>query len=90
MQLTYEQLRSVTLGAVSTEPVDGGIRFHRFRKEEEDLYIPRPGLYTKAFAPAGIRLEFETDATALEMTVNALTATSRRYLRVDILKNDEC
>ena len=89
MQLTYEQISSVTLGAVSLEQTDGGIRFHRFSKAEEDQYIPRAGLHVKLFAPAGIRLEFETDATALDMSVNALTATSRSYFRVDILKNDE-
>lgn len=89
MKLNFEQIRSVTLGAVSLEQTDGGIRFHRFSKAEENLYIPRAGLHVKLFAPAGIRLEFETDASALELSVNAYEITSRSYFRVDVLKNDE-
>lgn len=88
MELNFEQIRSVTLGAVYLEQVDGGIRFHRFGEVEEALYT-KSGLYPKLFAPAGIRLEFETDATALEMTVNAYEITSRSYFRVDVLNNGQ-
>jgi len=86
MELNYEQLRSVALGAVYTEEREDGIRFHRFRPEEKRLYEQR-GLYPKLFATAGIRLEFETDAAGLEMTVNVSQVTTRSYFRVDVLKD---
>ena len=88
MELNFEQLRSVALGAVYAEAQEEGVCFHRFRPEEERLY-EQSGLYPKVFAPAGIRLEFETDANGLEMTVNAYRITSRSYFRVDILKDGQ-
>lgn len=88
MELTFEQLRSVALGAVYTEQREEGVCFHRFSPEEERLY-ENSSLYPKLFAPAGIRLEFETDAVNLEMTVNAYLLTSRSYFRVDVLKDGQ-
>lgn len=88
MELNFEQLRSVALGAVYAEERDEGVCFHRFRPEEEQLY-ENSGFYPKVFAPAGIRLEFETDATGLEITVNAYLLTSRSYFRVDVLKDGQ-
>ncbi len=86
MELHLEQLSNIALGSVYTEQREEGICFHRFTPEEERLYENR-SLYSKVFAPAGIRLEFETDATGLEMTLNAYQFTSRSYFRADILKD---
>lgn len=88
MELNFEQLRSIALGAVYVDEREEGVCFHRFRPEEERLHENR-GFYPKLFAPAGIRLEFETDATELEMTVNAYWITSRSYFRVDVLKDGQ-
>jgi len=88
MELTFEQLQAVALGAVYAQNTEEGVHFHRFSPEEEHLY-ENSSLYPKLFAPAGIRLEFRTDATALDLTVHTSTATSRHYFRVDVLKDDQ-
>lgn len=87
MLLRFSQIKEMTQGAVRIVQEDTGIRFYRFTQEEEALYEPRDGLYAKTFAPAGIRLEFETDATSLALEVNAYMVTSRSYFRVDVLKD---
>lgn len=87
MQLNLEQIKTVAQGAVRILQEGSGIRFYRFTQDEEALYEPRKGLHAKTFAPAGIRLEFETDALSLSLEVNAYMLTSRSYFRVDILKN---
>lgn len=88
MELNIEQIRSLALGAAYIEQREEGVCFHRFNREEEPVYEQSP-FYSKVFATAGIRLEFETDATALDMTVNAYAITSRSYFRVDILKDGQ-
>lgn len=87
MELNYQQITAIALGAVHTEQKPEGLFLYRFTPEEMRLYENR-SLYTKLYVPAGIRLEFETDATGLEMTVTAtLPRTTRSYFRVDILKD---
>lgn len=84
MKLNLEQMRTVTQGAVYLEQRETGVRFHRFNPEEEKVY-EGSSLYPKVFAPAGIRMDFETDAEQLQMTVDAYCVTSRSYFRFDIL-----
>ena len=52
MELTFEQLQAVALGAVYAQNTEEGIHFHRFSPEEEHLY-ENSSLYPKLFAPAG-------------------------------------
>ena len=38
MNLKFEQIKNITLGAVSVEKENDKIRFHRFTEEQEILY----------------------------------------------------
>ncbi|MBR2850513.1 MAG: hypothetical protein IKB84_05715, partial [Clostridia bacterium] len=61
MKLTHEQIKSITVGAAYIELVDDKTVFHRFTKEQEELYkTVKKEFYNKAFSNSCIRLEFET------------------------------
>lgn len=88
MKLTLEQIRAVTLGAARVEEVDGGIRFCRFTKAQEDLYDSySQDFLKKTFSTAGICLRFRTDSTRLGLKVTVRSGSSRTYFAFDLLVN---
>ncbi len=89
MQLTFEQLESVTQGAVRLSQTGGAVRFHRFTREQEELYRRTDeGFYLKTSCTAGIRLEFRTDSAWLELDADVCKATpSRTYFSFDVFSD---
>ena len=61
MQLTNEQIRSVTLGATEIEFEDGFAFFHRMHRAQAQR-ISAPGFEKIGDASAGVRLDFYTDS----------------------------
>ncbi len=90
MKLSFEQIKSITVGAARVEENGERIAFFRFTKEQEEAYygIDRD-LYKKTFSTAGIRLEFVTNSTSLYMQVRATPGTSRAFFSHDIFVNDK-
>jgi len=86
MKLTYEQIVSITQGAVYIEQHKKGIQFHRFTKEQEDMYA-RTELDPKQNATAGIRMEFQTDSTTLYMKVITSEGSRIKSFSHDIIVN---
>lgn len=67
MKLSLEQIQSTALGSVLTEEENGGIRFHRFTKEQEDFYIAKkPGVEQ---ITSGVKLSFVTDSEKLSIKI---------------------
>ncbi len=89
MKLDLTKIKSVTNGAVEVIEENGRFRFKRFNKAEDDFYKQTP-FYSKSLAPAGIRLEFETDAEKLRLSVEAIEKTSREYFCFEIFVNEKC
>ena len=85
MKLTHEQIKSITLGAAYVDFTDGKTVFHRFTKEQENLYkTVSENFYNKTFATSCIRLEFETDASALFIKTQITPRSSRTYYSHDV------
>ena len=90
MELTIEQIRAVTSGAVSVEKTEAGIRFYRFTKEQLEIYPKRRNaLVLKSLAASGIKLCFETDSETLFVRGLFERASARSYFSLDVAVNGE-
>ena len=90
MRLTYNQICSVTLGAVRMEQTNGEIRFFRFSEQEQQMYrMRREESWLRSFATAGIRLEFDTNSSFLVLEAEIYPSTSRRFFTHSIFVNGE-
>lgn len=90
MKLSFEQIKSVTLGAVRVENMSDGINFFRFTKEQEELYKERnEDFYNKTFATSGIQLRFITNSKTLSVKFTVTNHSSRKYFSLEIMKNGE-
>lgn len=87
MKLTFDQIKSITQGAVRFWQCDSGIALSRFNDEEDALYS-QSTLCIRRFASAGIQLEFRTDTTALTLKVCTSPGSSRSYFSYDIFKDE--
>ncbi|MBQ7934994.1 MAG: SGNH/GDSL hydrolase family protein [Clostridia bacterium] len=87
MKLTYSQIKDFALGAESVVETELGISFYRFTEEELELYSTTQ-FADKSYATAGIRLAFETDASALTLGVNiAFGGSSRSYFAIEVFQD---
>lgn len=94
MKLTFEEIKSITTGAVELRECEDGIHFERFTKEERELYRLRgETTFGAAFpqkmpATAGVRLTFRTNSQSLGLSFAAIVS-SRRYFGVAVYKDSE-
>ena len=78
-QLTYDEIAQITKGAAYTEVTEGKVSFHRFTKEQEDVYFRlRDQFYIAAQYSAGIKLEFQTDSKRLYLKADVWTGSANR------------
>ncbi|MBO5938684.1 MAG: SGNH/GDSL hydrolase family protein [Clostridia bacterium] len=94
MKLTFEQIKTITKGAVRVEEKNGAVHLFRFTKEQESAYSTRTtiggkSLWDKTLATAGIRLEFVTSSRALAIEVEGVPASSSNCFVHDVLVNGE-
>lgn len=47
MKLDIYQIKDITLGAVNIEKYDNSLNFHRFTKEQEDIYLKSKNTFHK-------------------------------------------
>lgn len=89
MKLSFSQIRSFATGAVEFYEEDGMLGFHRFTKEQRELYrVRNEAFYRKCFAPAGVKLSFTTDSRWLYLKGEAYQVLpSRHYYAIDISVN---
>lgn len=88
MQLTFEQVASITQGVAYIDQKEEGIQFHRFTAEQEKGYAVT-NFHPREEATAGVRLNFKTDSTTLFMKVVTSKGSSRKFFTHDILVNGE-
>ncbi len=85
MQLTYEQIKSITWGADRVEEIDGYFRFFRFTEEQEQAYMERnSGTYAKLVAASSIKLIFRTNSTKLAVHGNMENLSTRKFYSLDV------
>ncbi|MBR6602568.1 MAG: SGNH/GDSL hydrolase family protein [Clostridia bacterium] len=88
MNLNLETLRSIALGTAYVTEEENGFHFHRFTKEQEDLY-KTTSFADKTDGTAGVKLCFKTDSRRLYIKTNVKKASSRSFFAFDIFKNSE-
>jgi lysophospholipase L1-like esterase len=70
MKLNFQQIKSITVGAVDIWEENGAIRFSKCTKSQlEQWKVVAPSLINNVLATTGVRLDFHTDATYLECCV---------------------
>lgn len=85
MKLSFEQLKSITLGAVRIEETETGTEFFRFTKEQEELYKTRSkDLYSQKFATSGIKFSFATNSETLCLKTTVSSGSNRCYFAFDL------
>ena len=63
MELTFSQLRSITLGALDIRQEEDGFRFERMTSSQAAAFTRANATFEpKCHTTAGIRLDFETDS----------------------------
>ena len=92
MRLTFDQIQSITCGAVRILQEEKGLRFWRFTKEQEVMYYDtrvQTGMNyaSRSRASAGVKFAFRTDSKKLTLRVEAEPATSRTYYDFEVLVN---
>lgn len=88
MQLTHEQIKSITLGAAYVEFTDNKTVFHRFTKEQEALYqTVKSDFYNKTLSTSCVRLEFKTDSSYLFIKTQIKPRSSRKFYSLDVFVN---
>lgn len=88
VKLTYQQICNITQGAAYISEEDGCAVFHRFTKEQEELYHrTNPSFYRKALAPAGVILQFRTDSCCVTLKGKTSMASTRTYYSIDVLED---
>ena len=95
MKLSFEQIKSVTCGAVRITQKDGIIRFYRFTEEQEALYKPyrevtQSDYYAKTFATGNIRLAFHTDSRRLSLEILTEKGVTRSFFDLEVLVDGKC
>lgn len=76
MKLNFEQIKSVTVGAVTVCTQDDGIHFYRSTKKQIDAWtVLKPDIGHRATISTGIRLDFHTSSSYIRFG----TASGRKY-----------
>ena len=91
MILNYEQIKSITKGALQIEETpEGKFKFYRFDAHGRNYYenIATVDMTLKSLSPAGIFLEFVTDSDVFEFTYDVKKASSRVYYYFDVYVDD--
>jgi len=86
MKLGFEQIKSITQGAVNISESENGFSFHRFNEEEEKFYAATVHA-KKIYFTAGIQMVFKTDADSLSMKAIIKENPSRKYFCFDVYEN---
>ncbi len=90
MNLTCKDIRAIAHGALSvTQNEEGEVVLHRFNERQMQLYKTTDAeFYRKAHATSGIRLEFTTNASFVELSYHTKYASSRRFYYFDVFVDD--
>lgn len=87
MKLSFEEIKSITLGAEYITEENDGIHFHRYNKEQEEAYVARKADFLQYYSTSGIKLRFLTDSKNLVLKVFTSMGSAREYFSFDIYVN---
>lgn len=87
MILNFEQIKSITLGAVGMEEKEDGIYFSRFTPEQIAFYTKDGICNNNVPATSGIKFRFRTDSKSLSLAIHTTPSGTRNYFAVDVFVN---
>ena len=101
MRLTFEQIKSVTVGSVRTELLADGIHFAKCTEKQENAWYKKSeGLFNNSRATTGVRLDFHTDSKTItfkrvsggkfEVKVDGLTSAMYCFDEVGVVTHNIC
>ncbi len=85
-QLSLEQIKSISQGAVRVREEQDGIHLYRFTQAQEQAYLERGNMdfYRKTLSTAGVKLVFQTDSQTLFLKVCTSYGSSRTYFSHEV------
>ena len=87
MNVELEQLQTIATGTVKILKENGGICFHRFTKEQEEL-LKNTEDFALLLSPAGIKLHFNTNSTKIVLKgLTEQVSKVRSFYCIDIVKD---
>lgn len=91
MQLTLDQLRAVTTGAVTVRPEEDGVRFYRFTDRQMAAFDQTHLHFTESRlrTAAGVKLSFRTDSRTLTLRAGTSLGSGRSYYSFDLVVDGE-
>ena len=90
MKLSFDDIKSITRGAIAIEECDGFYRFERFSEEQKAVYKDgRQRSYARTAATASVILDFYTDSETLSFNykIDRLNMVSPDFLFFDVWEN---
>ena len=101
MRLTFEQIRSVTVGSVRTELLADGIHFAKCTEKQEKAWqAKKEVLYINSKSTTGVRLDFHTNSKTVsfksvsgskyEIKIDGLTSSIYRFDGEGSVTHDIC
>lgn len=88
MQLTFDQIRAITVGAVDFEETVDYLQPYRFTKAQRDFTTYADRYYHRGMATAGICFCFETDSETLSLEMECLSTQVRDYFSFEVFADD--
>ena len=90
MELNYNQMKTITNGAVRITQEADGFHFYRFTQEQEALYeaYRDSGLHRNTWSTSGVQMRFRTDSRKLQLGIEVFKGNNRNYFAMDVLVND--
>lgn len=85
--LSFEEIKSITLGANRFEEINGELFFRRFSEKETVLY--ETAGKNRGYSTAGIKLSFVTNSENLYLKINTSPVIARTYFSFDIYSDLE-
>lgn len=88
MQLTFDQIRTITVGAVDFEETADFLQPYRFTKAQREFTSYEERYYNRGMAAAGICFSFETDSMSLSLEMECLNTAVRDYFSFEVFADD--
>lgn len=92
MVLTFEQIKTITTGAVQFAQEVDGVHLRRYTPEQVELYENRlmGHLYSKTFNSSGMKLQFKTNSrrVCVRLLVQSTIGGNPERFSVDVFVND--
>lgn len=85
MELTFLQLRAITLGALDIRREEDGFRFERMTSTQADAFTRANETFApKCHTNSGVRFDFETDSDFLEISWHKPVLAARTFCFFDV------